>query len=331
LVTRLFIATGDTLATATRQGDAWEVRHSLAGSGVQCLALDPRDAQVVYAGSAGEGVWKSSDGGVRWRNLSLPEGYVFSLAVSPADGAVYAGTEPSKLFRSMEGERDWEELESLLTIPSAPTWSFPPRPWTSHVRWIAPCPYEADLLLVGIELGGLMYSDDGGETWCDHRPNAQPDVHALAWHPTVAGRVYEAGGGGPAWSHNSGWFWQRVDEGLDRHYTWGLAVDPDDPDCWFISASSGPREAHNPNGNAQAHIYRWQGEGPWQQLHGGLPDPIDKFPYALASAPGHLFAGLADGRIYLSKDKGDSWQLLKLTGEALTGIQAIACVVETTE
>jgi len=64
------------------------------------------------------------------------------------------------------------------------------------VRWIAPSPHDAGLLLVGIELGGLMRSTDGGETWLDHRPGAQRDVHSLAWHPRVPGRAYEAGGGG---------------------------------------------------------------------------------------------------------------------------------------
>lgn len=318
----LYVATGDSLARLVRHGNSWEVTHSLWGSGAQCVALDPQDARTVYVGSSGEGIWKSSDGGTRWRNLSLPQGYVFSLAVSPLDGAVYAGCEPSRLFRSAENERAWEELEALHLIPSAPTWSFPPRPWTSHVRWIAPCPHDAELLLVGIELGGVMYSDDSGATWSDHRPDAQPDVHALAWHPKIAGRAYEAGGGGPAWSRDGGWSWQRVAAGLERHYTWGLAIDPDDADCWFISASPGPREAHNPNYHADAAIYRWRGSGPWQALTNGLPQPLDAFPYALTIVDGQLFAGLADGRIYCSEDKGDSWELLKLSGELLTGVRA---------
>jgi hypothetical protein len=120
--------------------------------------------------------------------------------------------------------------------------------------------------------------------------------------------------------------WQRIDAGRDRHYTWGLAVDPNDPDCWFISACPGPREAHNPRGNAQAYIYRWRGNGPWQALNGGLPQSLKNFPYALVSAPGQLFAGLNDGRIYASHDLGDSWQSLTLTGESLPSILALAYV-----
>ena len=64
------------------------------------------------------------------------------------------------------------------------------------MRWIAPSPHQGEVILVGIELGGLMRTTDGGETWQDHRPGAQPDVHSLAWHPRAEGRAYEAGGAG---------------------------------------------------------------------------------------------------------------------------------------
>ena len=325
-MTELFAATGDSVAQITQQGDTWNAKLTMKNSGAQCLALNPHHPGTLYAGSYGKGVWKSSDSGQTWQDMKLPQKDVFSIAVSPADGSVYAGCEPSMLFHSTDGGQSWYELSTLRSIPSAPTWSFPPRPWTSHVRWIAPNPHDAVLLIVGIELGGLMYSNDGGQTWADHRPNAQRDVHALAWHPTVAGRAYEAGGGGTAWSHDGGQSWQRIDAGRDRNYTWGLAVDPNDPDCWFISACPGPGYAHNPRGNAQAFIYRWRGNGPWQALNGGLPQPLKNFPYALVSVPGQLYAGLNDGRIYVSPDLGDSWQSLTLTGDPVQSILALAYV-----
>ncbi len=321
---QLFAATGDGLACMMQRGQEWTVRLVLQGTGVQCLALDPKQPEVLYAGARGTGVWKSCDGGEQWEQLEVPQQDVFSVAVSVVDGMVYVGCEPSMLFKSANGGETWEELAALRSIPSAPTWSFPPRPWTSHVRWIAPSPHEAGLLLVGIELGGLMRSSDGGQTWEDHRPGAQRDVHTLAWHPRVPGRAYEAGGGGAAWSHDGGETWQPADAGRDRHYTWGLAVDPDDPDCWYLSASPSPAYAHR-RGQAQAYLYRWRGSGPWQKLAGGLPLPLDSFAYALASAPGQLYAGLGDGRIYASEDGGDNWHLLALRGEALPGVLALVC------
>ena len=225
-------------------------------------------------------------------------------------------------LRSVDGGETWRPLDALLELPSRPAWSFPPRPWTSHVRWIAPSPHDGALLLVGIELGGLMRSDDGGATWEDHRPGAQPDVHSLAWHPGVPGRAYEAGGGGAAFSIDGGETWQPADEGRDRNYTWSVAVDPDDPDCWYVSASTGPFAAHGRR-DPQALLYRRRGEV-WQPLAGGLPEPLPSMPYALVAAEGRLFAGLADGRIWASDDRGDSWIALRLQDDTLPALVALA-------
>src|SRR2546421_2738197 len=277
---RLYAATGDGIARLDEAGGEWAVELSLRGSGTQCLAVDPADADTVYAGLRAGGVRRTRDGGRSWIDCSLPEPGVFSLAVSAADGAVYAGTEPSRLFRSDDLGASWRELGGLLELPSRPTWSFPPRPWTSHVRWIAPSPHDGDALLVGIELGGLMRSGDGGESWQDHRPGAQRDVHSLAWHPSAAGRAYEAGGGGAAWSEDGGETWQAADEGRDRNYTWSVAVDPEDPDRWYVSASTGPFAAHG-GADPQARIYRRRAGEPWPARGGGLPRPLPAMPYAL--------------------------------------------------
>jgi photosystem II stability/assembly factor-like uncharacterized protein len=311
----LIVATGEDLVRIQELNGAWRASKLPCGRGMQCLAADHANAHVLYAGSHGEGVWKTTDSGRNWARLEFSETDVFALAVSPVDGAVYAGTEPSKLFVSRDGGQSWRELTALQDIPSRPTWSFPPRPWTSHVRAIAPSPHDARLLLAGIELGGVMRSEDAGETWSDHPPGAQKDVHALAWHPTVSGRAYEAGGGGAAWSRDAGLSWHAADEGRDRHYTWGLAIDPNDPDCWYISANPGARLAHYGDESARACIYRWRGGGPWEPLAGGLPQPLDSFPYALAMRSDLLYAGLGDGRIYQSADRGQHWVLLDIRGE----------------
>jgi photosystem II stability/assembly factor-like uncharacterized protein len=316
---RLYAATGDGIIRADEVGDGWKAERLLSTSGAQCLAVDPADPDVVYAGLRTGGVRRSVDGGQGWADCRLPEPGVFSLAVSAADGADYAGTEPSRLFRSDDRGESWSELEALLELPSRPNWSFPPRPWTSHVRWIAPSPHDADLLLVGIELGGLMRSPDGGQSWQDHRPGAQPDVHALAWHPHIPGRAYEAGGGGAAFSTDAGETWQRADDGLDRHYTWSVAVDSD---CWYVSASTGPYAAHGRR-DPQARIYRRRHGEPWQPLAGGLPEPLPAMPYALLATDGRLFAGLADGQLWESRDQGERWSPLRLEGDAPEALVAL--------
>lgn len=319
-MTGIYLATGERFGHVEDVQSTMQPSWALERSGAQCLTIDPADPKTVYVGCRGCGLMRTADGGRSWDQLALPESDVFSVAVSAADGAVYVGTEPSRLFRSRDGGASFEELEALQRIPSKPRWSFPPRPWTSHVRSIAPDLHDPHRLLVGIELGGLMYSEDDGATFTDHRPGAQPDVHALAWHPARPGRAYEAGGGGAAWSRDGGKSWCAADAGRDRRYVWGLAVDPVDPDRWFVSAAPSAGMAHRGE-RADAAIYRWQGPGPWRCLN---PEPLSALPYALClTAAGELLAGLGDGRILTSDDGGESWQQAPVRAGAILALGAI--------
>lgn len=323
-MTELLIATGSSYVRLARVGEGWEIEEHLKGFAARCLSASREASTKILVGTQGEGLQRSLDGGQTWDSPELPERDVFSVAISPADGSMYVGTEPSRLFKSNDDGDTWNELTALQDIPSRPQWSFPPRPWTSHVRWIAPNPTDPDLLLVGIELGGLMVSQDAGVTWSDHKSGAQRDVHSLAWHPIDTRRAYETGGGGAAWSLDGGQTWEPVDSGRDRHYTWALAPDPLDPDRWYVSASPGPSHAHGgASRSAQARIYRWQGEGPWEALTEGLPDPLPDMPYALAAKEGEMYAGLSDGTIYTSGDQGDSWVPLKGIAGKISGIVAM--------
>ena len=300
----------------------WTARVLRATRSARCVAVDPHEPSVVYLGTRGDGVWKSVDAGRSWSRVALPEHDVFSLAVSPADGTVYVGCEPSRLFASRDAGGRWDPLDALVRLPSAPTWSFPPRPWTSHVSAIAPHPRRAGVLLVGIELGGLMLSEDAGESWHDHRPGAQRDVHAVVWHPRDDDRAYQAGGGGAARSSDRGRTWWAADAGRERSYCWGLAVDETEDDTWFVSASHGPRAAHG-DATADAGVYRWRGDGPWVRMAGGLPEPLDDMPYALASGGGRLFVGVRSGAIMESDDRGDRWGQLQVAGASLTGLRVL--------
>jgi photosystem II stability/assembly factor-like uncharacterized protein len=108
-VERLYAATGDSFARLDEAGKAWTVEVSLPASGAQCLAVDPGDPDTVFVGLREGGVRRSVDGGRSWIDCKLPEPGVFSLAVSAVDTAVYAGTEPSRLFRSDDRGESWRE------------------------------------------------------------------------------------------------------------------------------------------------------------------------------------------------------------------------------
>ena len=97
---RLYAAGANALAVI----DDGSVQTALEGRGARCLAVDPQDPDILYVGTSDEGLLKSTDGGGTWENLSgIEHPRVTAAAVSPADGAVYAGTEPSSLFVSRDG------------------------------------------------------------------------------------------------------------------------------------------------------------------------------------------------------------------------------------
>jgi photosystem II stability/assembly factor-like uncharacterized protein len=312
-MTTLYLATGDAVAIIRRHGDTWTARVALAGQPTQCVAADPRRPARVYCATFGRGLWLSDDAGATWQPAGAGLAYAEVTAVAVGvDGTVWAGTEPSALFRSDDAGRTWRECTAMRELPSAPTWRFPPRPWTSHVRTIAPDPHVAGRLFVGIELGGVLRSLDGGETWQDRHPDAQPDAHFLLTHPRAAGRVYEAAGGGYAETRDGGETWRRDDAGLPWRYLWGLAVDPIDPDTLVVSASPGPAEAHG-RPAAQAALFRRTASGPWQPAQSGLPAPRGTRAYLLASDPiasGVFYAVPKGGGLYRSTDAGTSWQPL---------------------
>ena len=324
----IYAAMGNALAVIRCNHGNWKVDLKLGGFPTQCVAADPMRPDLVYCGTFGHGLWKSDDAGENWQpvgeGIAHPE--VMAVAVSRVErvgnrGVVWAGTEPSALFRSADGGATWLERPNLKTLPSAPTWSFPPRPWTHHVRWILPDPVVAQRIFVGIELGGVMRSLDDGQTWEDRKPGAQPDAHTLRAHRLAPGRVYEAAGGGFAESFDGGTTWRGFDDGLRWHYLWGLAIDPGDPDTVVVSASPGPRQAHDAmagqvearrdasqhdptldtgasvyrssggprrwSGHGQmgpeSAVYRRSGNGPWMEVRSGLPEPRGTLAYVLAS------------------------------------------------
>ena len=336
----MYAAMGEGLAIVSGQDGGWRIEPRLDGKATRCAAVDPLRPERVYCGTFGEGLWRSRDRGLSWEPVGegIPYARVMAVAVSRLEhsggyGVVWAGTEPSALYRSEDGGQTWDERPTLRDLPSAATWSFPPRPWTHHVRWIEPDPHLAERLFVGIELGGVMRSLDAGLTWEDRKAGSQADVHTLRSHPLAPGRVYEAAGGGYAESLDGGTSWRGRDAGLKHRYLWGLAVDPADPETILVSAARGPQQAHTP-ASAESTIYRKARGNRWQEVRAGLPPSKGTVAYQLAAnpaEPGVFYAATNQG-LYRSPDAGLSWEQLELDWpESYRGQRVHALVVVETD
>jgi photosystem II stability/assembly factor-like uncharacterized protein len=277
-----------------------------------CLALDPHDPARAWAGSDGDGVVRSEDGGTSWFPSGLPDRRIMALAASPsAPGRLWAGTEPSEVWRSDDGGGSWRRAGDLGALPSSAEWSFPPRPETHHVRWIACHPEDDDRVWAAVEAGALIATRDGGRSWIDRAPGGPFDTHELAIHSADPDTLHVAAGDGYYVSPDGGRSWVSPMEGLEVGYLRSVALDPDRREVVLVSGASGPRRTYVAGRGADpdGRLFRREGGGPWSRVLDGWPDPPETIAPLLAAgvAPGQLWA--ADERgVHQSGDGGRSWR-----------------------
>lgn len=320
----VLVALHDRLVVA-RQDRSWHVDEHLRGMAPECVAVDPTDAATFYVGTFGHGLWRGRDGGRSWEVVAgMPEPRITAIAaesvgpaapVEPAGSEqrawFYAGTEPSRFYRSHGGSR-WEAMTAFASLPSAPTWSFPPRPSTHHVRWIQPDPVELGRVYAAIEAGALVRGADHGAAWEDRAPDGPYDTHTLATHANALGRLYSAAGDGYFESADGGRTWRRDMRGLRHGYLVGVAVDAADPDIVVVSASSGPRSAYTPPA-VEAYVYRKADGGAWEVVTDGLPAPKGTTASRFARATGGPAIYAANNRgVFRSADGGRRWEIADL-------------------
>jgi photosystem II stability/assembly factor-like uncharacterized protein len=229
-------------------------------------------------------------------------------------GVVYAGSEPTAVFRSEDAGETWQECKGLSDLPSASAWSFPPRPETHHARWIETDPHVEGRLFVAVEAGALIRSLDAGVTWQDRRPGGPYDTHQLQTHLRSAGRLYSAAGDGYFESRDGGNTWKQLEEGLRHKYLWSVAADSGDADNVIVSAAASPLRSHG-DSNPESYVYRRTGEQPWEKIDRGLPGPAGQHSAVLAAhpiEPGTFFAAW-ERNIFRSADAGASWERLDVS------------------
>jgi photosystem II stability/assembly factor-like uncharacterized protein len=174
---RVCAATADGVWTMQENDDVWAVRHTqLHGRAFLTVAVSPHQADVIFAGADGHGIFRSVNGGGSWRPMSrgLESPYVVSIAFDAVDRrVVYAATLPPMLYRSVDGGETWEPLTNL-----------PPAPAMVRPLQVVADPSRAGCLFVIDAGGGLQRTRDGGQSW---QPDDLPGgcLHQIAAAPGV--------------------------------------------------------------------------------------------------------------------------------------------------
>lgn len=332
----VLVATRDAVVRLPPDHGAFESVRGLEDRHPTCLAAEPgaglgaEAAGPVWCGTTDAGVYRSDDAGRTWRSAGLPGAHVTALTVDPADeGVVWAGTEPSAVWRGQwrAGRDDrvaWRRMEGLLDLPSSDDWSFPPRPETHHVRWIACHPSEEGRLWAAVEAGALIWTEDGGATWRDRVEGSPYDTHELAIHPDRPNLLRVAAGDGYFESPDAGRSWRSPMEGLDVGYLRSVAVAPDDPDTVIVSAASKARSAYA-SFRADGRLYRRKGDGVWERVRHGWPGSPETIAPLLVADPGRGRILAADERgVHASSDAGTHWETLARFDETPAWLRGLA-------
>ncbi len=320
LSNEVLVGTREGIAIIAREnaGSEWRVTHrALADKHVSAIITEP-ESGLTIAGAFHGSVHVSSDNGRTWkpRSNGLTQPNVYSLATARINGRarLYAGTEPAHLFVSDDLGLNWSEIASLRSVPSVPQWSFPAPPHIGHVKHINFDPQNPTTIYASVEVGGLLKSTDGGQSWQEF-PELYEDVHRLMIHPAKSDFLYAVTGRGLYVGPNGGAAWEQWTRREDEigGYPDGFVFRPSNPTLMFMTAAQDAPGTWRTSHFAGARISRSRDGGrSWEILRNGLPDrmqaSIEAFCLEEAGDSFSLFAATTSGEVLSSEDGGEHWE-----------------------
>jgi photosystem II stability/assembly factor-like uncharacterized protein len=287
---------------SSNSGFTWTpVDDRMSNLAIGCLAIDPRNPDVLYAGTGegyfngdairGNGIYKSTDGGVTWARIPSTASFdnVCRIAISPADSnLILVGRRYSGIWRSTDGGATWTNPRwaqgsyQVLFDPNNPSRA------VAHV-------IDHD----GQWFHRVLYSTDAGATWREAasgltRVNDFNSRIELAYAPSAPNVVYAScgAGGGQVWhSADGGVNWTVRGGGLGTGWYYnGLWVDPTDANFLLVGAY---RVYKSTNGGATFGV-----------IGDGYILTVQPHPDVHAFVPDAGFNGTSNRRVYVLTDGG---------------------------
>jgi len=188
-------------------GETWqllsrEVRFCGMGTVYQLgrvLAADPEDPRVLYAGTAWDGVFKSTDGGRSWKAIGLTGQYITSLVLVPAEPRVLYVSSGRK--QPIGRGADTQPIGGIFkSNDDGATWT---KVFDKSVHEIAISKKQPNTIYAACGAEGIFKSDDGGKSWREclkcrlkKAPQAAPELQysfvSVAIDPSSPSVVYAA-------------------------------------------------------------------------------------------------------------------------------------------
>jgi hypothetical protein len=277
---------------------------------------------VILAGTYGNGLFRSADEGRTWAAVTDGMTAPAARTIGPdplQPDVLLCGTEPARLFRSADGGVTWTELEGVRDIPEHEEWYLPYSPRAGAVRNVYAPPGGGELL-AAVEVGGLMRSADGGDTWSIEQIGPNDDIHQVTGHPDGGGRLWSSLGwaalqsrerdadspqlGGVGRSHDGGRTW----DVLHTHYTRSVLVPPSRPQV----VVAGPAAQVGQGGRIEISLN--DGDS-WMEMSMGIETPMPDMVELFVPAPdGSVYAVCSGGRLLRATPDRFRWSSAQADG-----------------
>jgi photosystem II stability/assembly factor-like uncharacterized protein len=293
LVGAAFVA----LACTAAAGAEWTAVGPLGG-GVTAFALDPQDSDVAYAAVAGDGLWRTRDGGTSWQPVGArdPLFGLNALAVHPRHPRWLYATQHGGFLRSRDGGRTWTPANRGL-----------PRFFgVVRASGLALAPTDPRILYVVVlhrDEGERPYrSEDGGVTWRAASVGLEQCRYSLgaplAVHPHEPQAVMFGCDRGVFLSVNGGRRWVRAAAPLAGKVVMALAFDPARPARLYVTTVRG----------ASSLLHVSPDGGKTWSVRPALPRARFGALAPAPAEPGTLYLGSLEGHVLRSPDTGRTWQ-----------------------